>query len=283
MIVGLMNCLTNCLGSLFAKNRTTTTKRLIWRRVFSPRREITNSRKNGFLADPKNHFVILFFLFVLKMNPETISIPDCTLDNPVKKSSGKISFCLLPCLHNGERLQVKLPTRFKIYSHPGNGNGNDSFSLGISIPENSLEFFRDLEKHLNALAMKKTKEVEKIGRSFARYDQGDFSLLKVDKSEQEKIYAKIYPSKLPNQDFSCRFWQLCGAKKKKPIPHPTKLINMPLRGQVVFSVKHLFCGNVKTITCIVDEVLVEEVVQSVSAFDDFEDRDESDLESDEDF
>ena len=58
---------------------------------------------------------------------------------------------------------------------------------------------------------------------------------------------------------------------------------MPLRGQVVFSVKHLFCGNVKTITCIVDEVLVEEVVQSVSAFDDFEDRDESDLESDETF
>ena len=49
--------------------------------------------------------------------------------------------------------------------------------------------------------------------------------------------------------------------------------------------KHLFCGNVKTITCIVDEVLVEEVVQSVSAFDDFEDRDEesNDEEEDEDF
>ena len=212
------------------------------------------------------------------MNPETISIPDCTLDDPVKKSSGKnITFCLIPCLHNGERLQVKLPTRFKIYSH------SDSFSLGISLPENSLEFFRDLEKHLNALAKEKKKEVAKIGQVFGRYQEGDFSLLKVDKSEQEKIYAKIYPSKLPNQDFSCRFWRLCGAKKKKPIPHPTKLINMPLRGQVVFTVKHLFCGNVKTITCIVDEVLVEEVVQSVSAFDDFEDRDEEDLESDEDF
>ena len=216
------------------------------------------------------------------MNPEKISIPDCTLDDPVKKSSGKISFCLLPCLHNDERLQVKLPTRFKIYSHPG--NGNDSFSLGISLPEDSLKFFRDLEKHLNALAMKSKKEVEKIGRIFSRYDQGDFSLLKVDKSEQEKIYAKIYPSKLPNQDFSCRFWQLCevkGKKKKKLIPHPTTLINMPLRGQVVFSVKHLFCGNVKTITCIVDEVLVEEVVQSVSAFDDFDDRNEEEEESDE--
>ena len=134
--------------------------------------------------------------------------------------------------------------------------------------------------------MRKQKEVEQIGRIFGRFNQGDFSLLKVDKSEQEKIYAKIYPSKLPTQDFSCRFWQLCtvkgGRKKKEELPKPTALINMPLRGQVVFSVKHLFCGNVKTITCIVDEVLVEEVVQASSAFDDFEDRNESDLEEDED-
>ena len=132
--------------------------------------------------------------------------------------------------------------------------------------------------------MKKTKEVEKIGRSFARYDQGDFSLLKVDKSEQEKIYCKdLY---LPNSQTKISladFGSFAGLRKRNQFPIPTKLINMPLRGQVVFSVKHLFCGNVKTITCIVDEVLVEEVVQSVSAFDDFEDRDEEDLESDEDF
>ena len=30
------------------------------------------------------------------MNPETISIPDCTLDDPVKKSSGKYHFVLFP-------------------------------------------------------------------------------------------------------------------------------------------------------------------------------------------
>ena len=52
---------------------------------------------------------------------------------------------------------------------------------------------------------------------------------------------------------------------------------MPLRGQVVFSIKHLFCGNVKAITCIVNEVLVEEMVQAKSAFDDYEDRNEEDL------
>ena len=217
------------------------------------------------------------------MNLEKISIPDCTLDKPVKKSSGNISFCLLPCLHRGERIQIRLPSRFKIYSH---GQADQvSFSLGISLPENSLDFFKDLEKRLNLLALEKKDEVKEIGKNFARFSKGDFSLLKVDKSEQEKIYAKIYPSKLPNQDFSCRFWQLCtvkgGIRKKKPLSRPTKLINMPLRGQVVFSVKHLFCGNVKTITCIVDEVLVEEVVQAKSAFDDFDDRNEEDLEEEE--
>ena len=210
------------------------------------------------------------------MNPAKISISNCTLDTPVKKSSGKISFCLLPCLHNNERLQVKLATRFKIFSHQ-----EDSFSLGITLPDESKRFFKDLENHLNALAKKKKPEVKEIGPNFARFQEGDFILLKTDKSEQEKIYAKIYPSKLPNQDFSCRFWQVCdegtsGAKKKKPISKAKKLVNIPLRGQVVFSVKHLFCGNVKAITCIVDEVLVEEIVQTASAFDEFEDRNEDD-------
>ena len=207
-----------------------------------------------------------------KMNPAKISIPECTLDTPVKKSSGKISFCLLPCLHNKERLQVKLATKFKIFSHQ-----EDSFSLGIQIPDEHKKFFKDLQKHLNALAMKKKSEVKELGQTFARFQQGDFFLLKIDKSEQEKIYAKIYPSKLPNSDFSCRFWELCDeGTKKKPISKAKKLVNVPLRGQVVFSVKHLFCGNVKAITCIVDEVLVEEIVQTASAFDEFEDRNEED-------
>ena len=69
------------------------------------------------------------------MNPEQISIPNCTLDNPVKNSSGKISFCLLPCLYKDERLQVRLPTRFKIYSHPGNGNGTILSLSGFQFPK----------------------------------------------------------------------------------------------------------------------------------------------------
>ena len=160
--------------------------------------------------------MICFFIFSKKMNPETISIPDCHLDTPVKRSSGKISFCLIPCLNNDKKLQVKLKTKFKIYSHQ-----EDSFSLGITIPEEQLDFFKDLEKHLNSAAKKMKPEIAKIGPSFARFQEGDFTLVKTDKSEQEKIYAKIYPSKIPTTDFSCRFWELCESsgerKKKQPI------------------------------------------------------------------
>ena len=202
------------------------------------------------------------------MNPETISIPDCHLGSPVKRSSGKISFCLIPCLNNDKPLQVKLKTKFKIFSHQ-----EDWFSLGITIPEEQLDFFTELESHLNSAATTMKKEIAKLG-SFSRFQKGDFILVKTDKSEQEKIYAKIYPSKIPTTDFSCRFWELCENRKKKPILRQKELVNMPLRGQVVFSIKHLFCGNVKAITCIVDEVLVEEMVQAQSAFDDYEDKHE---------
>ena len=208
------------------------------------------------------------------MNPAKISISDCNLDAPVKKSSGKISFCLLPCLNNDQRLQVKLKTKFKIFAHQ-----EDSFSLGVSLPEENITFFKDLKKHLNSAAVAKRSEIKELNPSFARFQEGDFALVKKDKSEQEKIFAKIYPSKLPNSDFSCRFWELCDDGKKKPILRAKRFIGMPLRGQVVFSIKHLFCGNVKAITCIVDEVLVEEMIQAVSAFDEFEDRNEAGNES----
>ena len=205
------------------------------------------------------------------MNPEQITISDITLDSPTKKNSGNISFCLLPCLHNDKRLQVKLQTKIKIFAHQG-----ESFSLGITLPEDDIDFFKDLEAHLNSAAITKKTELKNLGASFARFQEGDFILVKTDKSEQEKIYAKIYPSKLPNSDFSCRFWELCPDGKKKPILRQKSLIGMPLQGQVVFSIKHLFCGNVKAITCIVDEVLVEEMVTAASAFDEFENQNEED-------
>ena len=135
-------------GKKLAKLKTIFKKLWKWPRVFfSPnRRKIGNSWPNG-----------CFFVLPIKMNPAKISIPDCTLDTPVKKSSGKISFCLLPCLHNNERLQIKLATRFKIYSHPGQQDQQDSFSLGISLPEDSLKFFQGSGKASQCFGDEKAK------------------------------------------------------------------------------------------------------------------------------
>ena len=91
--------------------------------------------------------------------------------------------------------------------------------------------------YLNSAAKKMKPEIAKIGQSFARFQEGDFTLVKTDKSEQEKIYAKIYPSKIPTTDFSCRFWELCPGgerKKKQPILRQKELVNMPLRGSSRF-------------------------------------------------
>ena len=145
------------------------------------------------------------------MNPAKISISDCHLDAPVKKSSGKISFCLLPCLNHDKRLQVKLQTKFKIFAHQ-----EESFSLAITLPEENIQFFKDLEKHLNSAAIKKKKEINKLGPSFARFQEGDFILVKTDKSEQEKIYAKIYPSKLPTRIFLVDFGSYATMGRKNP-------------------------------------------------------------------
>ena len=162
------------------------------------------------------------------MNPEKISISDIYLQDPVKRSTGKITYCLLPCSNNDKRFQLKLQTKFQIFAHEGN-----SFSLGITLPEENIPFFRELETHLNSAAVKKQAEVKKLAPSCSKFHEGDFTLLKLNKSEQEKIYAKIYPSKIPKTDFSCRFWELIGGKKK-PILNQKQLIGTPLYKQVVF-------------------------------------------------
>ena len=99
----------------------------------------------------------------------------------------------------------------------------------------------------------------------------------------QRFIPPNFPIKISLADFGSFAGLSEASRKRNLFPIQPNLLTCHSGGQVVFSVKHLFCGNVKTITCIVDEVLVEEVVQSVSAFADFEDKDESDLESDEDF
>ena len=59
--------------------------------------------------------------------------------------------------------------------------------------------------------------------------------------------------------------------KKQRMTDSLGLVGVPLNGKVVLRIKQLFCGGVKALTCVVQEVLVEEEIHPKSAFDDYED------------
>ena len=104
--------------------------------------------------------------------------------------------------------------------------------------------------------------------NFGNFNKGDFNLVKEDKSEKPKIYAKLYSER---DAFSASFFRLVEGNRKQKITDSMKLVGVPLNGKVVLRIKQLFCGGVKALTCIVQEVLVEEEIHPKRAFDDYED------------
>ena len=64
-----------------------------------------------------------------------------------------------------------------------------------------------------------------------------------------------------------------GRKKKEKIRDNLELEGVPLNGIVVVVLKQLFCGNLRALTCVVQEVLVKEEIHPQSAFDEYEDED----------
>ena len=87
---------------------------------------------------------------------------------------------------------------------------------------------------------------------------------------------RFIPPNSQTKIFPADFGSFAGLRKRNLFPIQPNLSTCHSGDKLFSPWSILFCGNAKTITCIVDEVLVEEVVQSVSAFDDFEDRDDLD-------
>ena len=113
---------------------------------------------------------IYYFLYKMRISEiKTLS--------PIIKSKNQNKFCLILL---EEPFKIHLKTRFKIYEH------EDSFFVGIDIPEDQLSFFEDLEEKLNTLAMENKQEVQKLYKTFRKYSHGDFRVIKTDKSEKKK-------------------------------------------------------------------------------------------------
>ena len=170
-------------------------------------------------------------------------------------------------------LSFKFASRMKIFKHTS--SGTDSYSLGITIPDELLEKFLSFENRINQLAIEKKREVRSLNSNFGNFQTGDFHLIKEDKSGNPKIYAKLYVDRLHPQSSSGSFLRVIygedGRKRKERIKDNLELEGVPLDGIVVLQLKQIFCGNIKSLTCVVQEVLVEQEIHLASAFDEYED------------
>ena len=221
---------------------------------------------------------MFFFVTLYKMNPKNIDITNISTRTPKLINKESHRYCLIPLDITSEgkigSLSLKFEARMKIFKH--SSSGNDSYSLGISIPDELVEKFESVEKRINELAFERKNEVRKLNANFGNFHMGDFHLIKEDKSGNPKIYAKLYVDKVQPLNSSATFYRLVdvdGRKKKEKIRDNLELEGVPLNGIVVVVLKQLFCGNLRALTCVVQEVLIKEEIHPQSAFDEYEDED----------
>ena len=231
--------------------------------------------KFGFCFFNRFKIKMFFFVTLYKMNPKNIDITNISTRTPKLINKESHRYCIIPIemTSSGKigSLSLKFEARMKIFKH--SSSGNDSYSLGISIPDELVEKFESFEKRINDLALLRKNEVRNLNLNFGNFHQGDFHLIKEDKSGNPKIYAKLYVDKVQPLNSSAIFYRLVDEKKKEKIKNNLELEGVPLDGIVVVSLKQLFCGNLRALTCVVQEVLVKEEIHPQSAFDEYEDED----------
>ena len=113
-----------------------------------------------------------------------------------------------------------------------------------------------------------------MNSNFGNFQKGDFHLIKEDQSGNPKIYAKLYADKVSPMSSSAAFYRMAegeGRQMKQKIKNNLELVGVPHDGIVVINLKQIFCGNIKALTCVVQEVLVEKEINPQSFFDEYED------------
>ena len=127
-------------------------------------------------------------------------------------------------------------------------------SLVVEVDDDNRKLFEEFEEKLGTLI-------------------NDKSLKWVKK---DNVYLKIYNK--PNGKMNVKFWQLFerdGKEYRKPLHNPENLIEKNFEGEVVFKLDKIFNGKInkgknslKSIISVAEEVLVREVIEEHSYFED---------------
>ena len=168
-----------------------------------------------------------------------------TLAEPKKIKFGTI----LPILYEGKALKVHLKyADFVVFENPQ----WKTKSVKISgFGEEDLFNLREIRNHIISLAGRCASLVAARPRSLK--SQGSLQLPSVAFSSKEfkllkgnHIFAKIERSKI---------WKKLPGNKKSAV---NSISNLPMNGEVVLTFKQVFLGLKKSITCVLDEALIQE-------------------------
>ena len=199
------------------------------------------------------------------MDPEEIS-PASIFTLPPKFFK-KGNFFLIPLRMEDEKQPILFRfncRKFKIFSR------TFQKSLGIELfhPDDTEEekstFLNSLqliEKRISKLTIQNKNQIK------FKFAEGDFQLIKKDRSEKQKIFAKI-PEK-------CNFWVMDEEETKKKT-NPLKFADSTLLGDVIVEVRQIYISNTKNITCVVKEVLIREEEKPISFLDDLAENEDED-------
>ena len=89
----------------------------------------------------------------------------------------------------------------------------------------------------------------------------------MDKSENLKVCAKLYCDS--KGKITAKF-----STKDKSSLDPYEMVGLHLKGKVILHLSRIFLGNVSSLTVSVRDVLVEEIIEPVSLFDEYDEPEE---------
>lgn len=199
-----------------------------------------------------------------------------TSTEPTLINKGPKSFCLIPLMTDeGEPIQEIFDLKyFKIHEFGYGKNKNFSLSLKLNAPFNPEAVDKDALSHMEFfeetfqdILLQRKDQVKKLLPNFS-CNREDLKLIKKGRTNFPKIYGKLYHK---GNKITCPFWEVVDwERKQKRKINPLELIDLQLQGDVVLEFKQIFCGKIKSITCIVKEVLIREIEQPTSHFEEFE-------------
>ena len=184
----------------------------------------------------------LYLISTSNFNVQKLSLGD--VQN--RKSRDGNKYQSIPIIYDGKKARVRLSGRFQVKEF-------GDLSLVVQVDDDNRKLF------------------EEFGEKFNTLSGGSLNLIKED-----NFYLKIYTK--PNEKINVKFWELFerdGKEYRKPLRNLDNLIGKNFEGEAVFSLDNIYVvknkkGELipKSIISVAEEVLVRDIIEEHSYFED---------------